>query len=483
MSKAKLFLENFLVYGIGGIISKIIPFLMLPIVTRLMPNTEYFGINDLSNTVISFGSAFAVLGMYDALCRMFFEKKDREYKRRVCSTALVFTFYTSMAVFTIIILLGSVISKFLFRNREYAYIIYLSALTTLVGATNQIISAPTRMQNKRKEYVTIHMISPILSYSLSIPMLIYGYYALALPLAAFVSCFAIELTFGVMNKEWFNFKLFDKKLLKQMLLIAFPLFPNFIMYWIFNSCDKVMITNMLGVAAAGIYSLGSRLGHASQLIYTAFAGGWQFFSFSTMKEANQVVYNSKIYEYLGIISFIITSFVCALSYGIFKTLFRAEYLRGYIIAPYLFLAPLCQMLFQIACNQFIIIKKTWPIICFLSFGAICNIFINYILIPKVGIEGAAVSTLIGYFISNILCVIVLVKIDLMKLSFKFILACFIMFLFTLVWRFFLSSYTTLGTILAMITSIIFCWMYKDDLSIMVKGITKRKGTQNRGNDQ
>ena len=54
MSKAKLFIENFLVYGLGGIVSKIIPLIMVPIVTRLMPSTEYFGLSDLSGIMTEF---------------------------------------------------------------------------------------------------------------------------------------------------------------------------------------------------------------------------------------------------------------------------------------------------------------------------------------------------------------------------------------------------------------------------------------------
>ena len=50
MNRFKLFIENFLVYGLGGMISKIVPFVMLPIVTRLMPNCFYFGLNDISGT-------------------------------------------------------------------------------------------------------------------------------------------------------------------------------------------------------------------------------------------------------------------------------------------------------------------------------------------------------------------------------------------------------------------------------------------------
>ena len=82
MSKLKLFVENFLVFGLGGVIQKAIPLVMVPIVTRLMPNSDYFGLNDMSNTVFSFGCAFAVMGMYDAMYRMFFEKDDEDYKKK-----------------------------------------------------------------------------------------------------------------------------------------------------------------------------------------------------------------------------------------------------------------------------------------------------------------------------------------------------------------------------------------------------------------
>ena len=103
-SKLKLFIDNILVYGLGGIISKIVPLIMLPIVTRLMPDSTYFGISDMSNTIMQFASAIAVMGMYDAMYRMFFEMDDEIYKKKVCSTALEFTLVTSVIVFLLMIL-------------------------------------------------------------------------------------------------------------------------------------------------------------------------------------------------------------------------------------------------------------------------------------------------------------------------------------------------------------------------------------------
>lgn len=474
MNKLKLFIENFLIYGLGGIISKIIPLIMVPIVTRIMPGSDYYGISDLSNTVVQFGSAIAIMGMYDAMYRMFFEKDEDAYKKRVCSTASVFTFGTSILVFILMLVFRDLIAQYFFSDLQYAHVVYLSAMATLVGATNSIISAPTRMQNQRKIFLVTNTVSPLLSYAISIPMLLAGHYIIALPLAAVISGATMEIAFGVMNRKWFDSKLFDQKLLKQLLVIAIPLLPNFLIYWIFNSCDKLMITNMIGIGAAGIYSVGSKLGHASQLIYTAFVGGWQFFAFSTMKEDNQVESNSKIFEYLGIISFVATSYICAWSYGIYKLLFEEEYLSGYIVAPYLFLAPLLQMLFQVAANQFIVVKKTWPNMFILSAGAVLNIIINYFIIPVLGIEGAAIATLVGYAVSDIICVIVLCKMKLMVISRKFILSSVLMLAFMVSWRLLYVDNIFIGTLIAVMLSVMMLFIYKKDVKKLIGAIRNKE---------
>ena len=472
MNKLKLFVENFLVYGIGGIISKIIPLIMIPVVTRLMLTTDYFGISDLSNTIVQFASAVAVMGMYDAMYRMFFEKEDVEFKKDICSTAIVFTFFTSVVVFIILLVFKEQIASYFFSNRKYAYIVYLSAMAALVGATNNIISAPTRMQNKRKIFLITNTLSPFISYSISIPMLMAGYYTIALPLAAVVSGIIMEISFGIMNKEWFDLRRFDFNLLKSMLIIAIPLLPNFLVYWIFNSCDKIMITNMIGIGAAGIYSVGSKLGSCSQLIYTAFAGGWQYFAFSTMKEENQVKSNSLIFEYLGIISFMATAFICVLSSTIFDILFTKQYQSGYIIAPYLFLAPLLQMLFQVAANQFLVVKKTWPNMFILFLGAAVNIAINYFLIPILGIEGASLATLMGYLIADSVCVIALYRMKLMVVEKRFILAVLGMVIFFVVWRMLIRKQMVLGLLFATILCLYFIILYRGEMIKLKEKIGK-----------
>lgn len=471
--KAKLFFENFLVYGLGGIISKIIPFIMLPIVTRLIPESRYFGLNDMSSTIVSLSSYFAVMGMYDAMYRMFFEKEDIRYKKMVCSTTLLFTISTSAIVFILMVVFRRTIAAFFFDGAEYAYLVYISATATLVGATNSIISAPTRMQNKRKVFLITNTVSPVLSYSISIPLLMAGHYVIALPLAGLIASLSMELIFYILNRDWFSFRLFDNRLIKELVLIGLPLLPNMLVYWVFNSADRVMITRLIGIGESGIYAVGAKLGMASQLIYTAFAGGWQYFAFSTMKEENQVESNSRIFEYLGVISFLCTVMICIISEPLYRFVFTEEYHRAYIVAPYLFLAPLLQMLFQVEGNQFLVIKKTWPAMFILSAGLLLNIAFNYALIPVIGIEGAAIATLLGYVVSDIICTLVLIKMKLMVISNRFLIASLTMLTGMALWRFVLQYNIVLEILWLIAYGLLLIVLYQKEFKSILK-IARKK---------
>lgn len=467
MSRAKLFIENFFVYGLGSVISKIVPLFMLPIVTRLMPNTFYYGLNDISNIVISFGSAIAIMGMYDAMFRLFFDKDDLEFKKEVCSSAFYFVMVISIIVFAILIIFKSFFSKLFFSSYKYSNLLVISALTILIGTSNSIISAPTRMQNKRKIFLVTNTLTPMISYCISVPLLIKGMYIMALPIAGLISSLSMLIIFYFLNSSWFSVKKINKKLITDMLKIGLPLLPNFLIYWIFNSCDRLIIAKFLGNGEVGIYGIGARVASISQFIYTAFAGGWQYFAFSTMKSKDQVELTSRIFEYLGIISFTSTIFLTSVSDVIFKLFFKGDYVKGAIVFPYLFLSPLLLMLYQTIGNQFLVIKKTGPSAIFLSLGAITNILINYYLVPIIGIEGAAIGTLMGYIVSVFICSIVLTKLKLIKISKEFRLSCIITILFFIMWRLKLYGNLFLSLITSILTIIIYLYLYRKDFVLMI----------------
>lgn len=102
-------------------IAKIIPLIMLPIITRLIPDPSFYGLFDLSNTITSFGTAFAIMGMYDAMFRYFFEKEDLDYRRDICSTTLVFTTVTSILVFFLMLIFHEELAVYVSQIANMVY--------------------------------------------------------------------------------------------------------------------------------------------------------------------------------------------------------------------------------------------------------------------------------------------------------------------------------------------------------------------------
>lgn len=473
-NRSKLFLENILVYGFGGMISKLIPFIMLPIITRLYPNSEYIGLNDLSTTFVQFAAAIAVCGMYDAMFRLFFDDDKLEAQQKVCSTALIFVIGTTVALSVLCYLFRYQIARIYFGGEQYVYLVMITVIGFLVSSTNQIVSAPTRIQNKRKVFLVTNTISPLISYSVAIPLILKGHYILAMPIATIIAGVTLEAVFGFMNKKFFKVSCFDKSRLKDLLKIGLPLMPNFIVYWIYNSSDKVMISHLLNTSATGVYSVASRIGHISNLIYTAFAGGWLYFAYSTMNDDDQVQMKSNMFEYLGAVCFAATVALMSVVRVGFKIIFPEEYFVGYLVTPYLFLAPLLLMLYQVIANQFTIVKKTYMNLVTLSTGAVLNVILNLNLIPIFGIEGASVATLIGYICSIAICTAVLCKMKLIIVNRKLLISATAFGIYFILWRFVFNENQIISTVSGLIVEGFYLYSYRDFVSIAIKKLFKKK---------
>ncbi|WP_278600623.1 lipopolysaccharide biosynthesis protein [Clostridium tertium] len=470
MSRTKLFIHNFLVYGLGSIISKIIPLIMLPVITSIMTDTKYYGINDMVNLVISFASAIAMMGMYDAMFRMFFDKEDDNYKKSICSTALFFVILSSLVICIIMFIFRKAILNLIINDVEYNLLFFIIIFNTFLTGVQGIVSAPTRMQNKRKVFLITNTLSPVVSYAISIPLLLKGLYIYALPLAAVTSSLAMSITFYFLNKEWFSMKNVSKEHLLSLVKIGVPLMPTFLMYWVCNSFDRVMIKSMLGLEDLGIYSVASRIAQISQFIYTAFAMGWQYFAFSTMNDEDQKKLTSNIANYLLIISIIATMGVTALSKVLFSILAKGTYSNGYIILPYLFIAPLLLMVFQIVGNQFIVIKKTYPIPLILLGAIAVNISCNYLLIPKIGIEGASIATMLGYIIAVIISYVITVKSKLLDKENRIITSIIIFLAYLLLWRVLAAQNIVKSIVITIPFLIIYLIIYKKELLMVIEKI-------------
>ena len=95
-----------------------------------------------------------------------------------------------------------------------------------------------------------------------------------------------------------------------------------------------------------------------------------------------------------------------------------------------------------------------------------------------GIEGASLATLIGYVVSDVICVIVLCRMKLMVISNRFIFASVVMVAYMVIWRMCISDMVLVGTIAAIILTGMMVWLYGTDLKRLIQMIKYRKTVQN-----
>lgn len=399
--KKKLLLENFLVYGLGQVVYKAIPLLLTPIITRVMLDSQYcLGIHDLFTTFVTLVSIIGLLGMYDALFRLSFDydENDLEIRQRICSTAFGITSMASSVLALTVIVLRHTVSVFLFKDDKLGWLVVILAITIVLFNMENILLTPTRIDNDRKIYILGNTAVAIVSYGVALLFVLQGKCVIALPIGNLLGLCIGCFFFGLVNKRYFSVNKFSVEWIKPLLKIGIPLFPTFLIFWVYASFDRLMISKYIDIEANGIYSAANTLAKVSQLITTGFSAGWSFYTFSTMKDADHTKDFSKIVEYLllaGVITFlpfrIFGEYILVLVFGV-------SYLAGGVAFSYLFFAPIVHLIFQIMGSQFLVIKKPIYTTVISILGVGLNIVLNYYWIQRYGIVGAAMATNLSYWV-------------------------------------------------------------------------------------
>lgn len=421
MSRAKLFLSNFFIYGMGNVLIKIVPFLMLPVLTRMITDPAIFGIFDLYTVVIRFCGPIVICGSYDAMFRLFFDNEDILFRKQVCSSALFIVLITSFSILLITFALWC--SGISFEG--YRWLVLTAGITIAAQAIQSIIAAPTRMQNNRRTFIVLSLLGPIVYFSSAIAFSFHGFPLQGLVLGHLLSILFLLLLYGKINVSWFSIKQFEKMKIKELLIIGTPLIPSLLVLWVFNACDRLMIGYLMGIEAVGLYGIGARLAAISQGIYVAFSGGWQYFAFSTMKDSDHTLLMSRVFETLCIFSIISLALLLPWVDLLFKLLTTEAYYQGAIVFPFLFISPLLLMLSQISGTQLMVVKKPYLNVIYRALGAVINVILNALLIPQMGILGAALGTALAYIIMTVLITRLAIKMGLFFVSTRLLRVSFI----------------------------------------------------------
>lgn len=410
-NKKRILIENFLIYGFGQILYKIIPIIMLPVITRIMPDSSYYlGINDLANTLISLVSILGLMGMYDGMFRLFFDYTDEdvEHRREVCSTALFIVGMLSAICGTVVFLFRNRLSILIFRESQ-PFLMIVCALSITTSPILNLLGTPTRILNQRRRFIIGNVGSTLIAYVISMVLILKGAYMLAMPLGVLLCQIFAMLYYWHFNGKWFSISAIAKKYMLPLLKIGVPLTPTFLIFWIYSSFDKMMILEMLGIEYNGMFAIADKLAQVSQFITSAFATGWSYYNFSTMHDSDRIKNFSKIINYYFTLGVLVFASCRVFGNVIMSIIFTKEYGNLGDTFAYLFLSPIVNGLFQLMGSQFLMIKKTLYSTVIAMTGVVLNIVLNIVLIQHCQIVGAAIATVFSYCVIFLISAVILKK--------------------------------------------------------------------------
>jgi O-antigen/teichoic acid export membrane protein len=206
-------------------------------------------------------------------------------------------------------------------------------------------------------------------------------------------------------------------LLKAYMKFSLPLVPFVLSAWVITLCDRYIIGFFLGIGAVGVYSAAYNLGN----IIKSFIGPlWMVLlpAVAHLYENQQIVElkNHLKYSFKFFLLFAIPAFIglSVLARPILTSFTTIEFAAGFLIVPVIAFATLFWAASTIMGNTLMLSKKTLTITMIYTCSALINIILNFVLVPVMGMMGAAIAT----FITFMLHFIVMSKISLKELSFE-----------------------------------------------------------------
>lgn len=203
------------------------------------------------------------------------------------------------------------------------------------------------------------------------------------------------LTYSVWN-NFFTEKI-DRKKIREMLSFSLPLVLGGISYWGLTTMDRFFIKTMSGFEELAVFSISVTLAGAVSVVSTVFSSMWHPLVYKWIKtEVDQKKLQSVI-EGMTILVVSIWAFV-----GLFSWILPIFFPTNYKIVEYLIIACVALPLFYMLSETTVVgigITRRTNFAMFASVAAfLTNALLNFMLVPKFGATGAAIASVISFFL-------------------------------------------------------------------------------------
>lgn len=402
--------KNTTLYTIGSLLPKIGSFIFLPIYLDYLSPSDY----GIVNSLYVLNAIFVVLFSWSlprSLYRIYYDYNSEKDRKTLLGTILTSVIAISLISIALIFILKDVVQQIYISIDFYPYYA-LAVLIVFFQVFHEIPNTLLQVKERAETFIKLNVSLFFVKSILIFYFLAYvdataaGYLqAELIAVIAFIPFYYIP-TYKYISLTW------NRKIFKNILTFSLPIIPVILSAWILNLSDRIFIERYFSTEEVGIYSLGYQIAGLVLVLTGAFKQAYDPYFYKIANTYSKEEGVKKLYK-TNYVFLLVVIFCCFLisffSREGIELFFNSEYYLTIQIIPIIALAYFFSQNSALLNVMIYQEKKTKVIMYITFFSAIINIVLNFILIPRIGVFGAAWATVISFFMVFVLSYILAKK--------------------------------------------------------------------------
>lgn len=391
--KASSFTGGTSIYLVSNILNGIIPFILLPIMTRYMNPAEY-GEVAMFQTLLGALGAFTGSVFVGAAGRKYYDSnlEKHELAEFIGSCIQLIMIFSTFA-FIVLFIFQNQLSEWL--SLDPIYIIF-AVLTAMCSAVINIRLNQWQVKKQALKFGAFQISQSLLNMLLSLLFVVVMLKGAEGRInAQFITgLIFLLISLFLLNKDrLLKVFILRSDYIKEALRFGVPLIPHIAGGFLLTTVDRFVINKEMGLDKAGIYMVAVQLTVAISIVFDAINKAYVPWLFEKLKEDN---YQQKIkivkFTYAWFILILIGAFL-AFFIGPYIVVFIAgeKYAKAGDVIGWLALGQGFQGMYLMITNYIFYSKRTGMLSLASISSGVLNLILLIILVRILGLEGASIA--------------------------------------------------------------------------------------------
>ena len=382
-------------YSLGNLSSQGLSLLVLPIFTRYLSPEEY-GILDYTNSIKAILVVLATLSLNSFVLRHFFKLTNDGARNKLIGTTLLFVTLFSGFLLVLELIAAPIIIDRLGIQVPFSPYFAITFLNVFLESTFVIPLVFLRVRRKVSLFVVSTLGNAILGLGFGLILIIYFEWGvLGRYVGVLGSNVIFMLVYAIITLRRVSFSI-NTAFLIEGLRFSAPLLPAALASMVLASFDRIWLERYVSLSELGIYTLGCTLGTALLILVRAFYMAVEpdiFASFEAPDFRRRfLVLKERFVLAISLFGAMVIIF-CKEAVGV---LLHVDFLATYTIIPFFVVTSMFRASETLANTLFHAFNRTRYEFYVAVVGVALNVSANILLIPVLGVYGAAVASVVTY---------------------------------------------------------------------------------------